>query len=373
MQGLYTALASGKDVKLSTDIDCSGSEWNPVGTEENPFTGTFDGNGYKISNLTITGDNNVALIAFAGDGAIIKNLNLENVNINSERNAAGVISEATGGLTLENIKVSGTINAANYAAGLVNFPDNATISNCENNAEINAKYSAGISAWIEGSAKVNNVTNNGKIIGETAAAGVVVNFIGNIKNAVNNGEVVSNGTWAAGGIVSRAEKASTYEYCFNYGNVTSTVDNANSSAAGILGQVLKTATLNYCANYGNITAEGSYAAGIAYSLYGGITANYCYNNGTINGADGAGAVAPKPQYGSNDNAKNCLNAGTITSNGKTYQGANNNVSCYYYSGNSLLNVSNNEVAEQQAVLQTLNGGTDTNFFTISNGKISVER
>ena len=104
-----------------------------------------------------------------------------------------------------------------------------------------------------------------------------------------------------------------------------------------------TATLAYCANYGTITAEQCYAAGIAYSLYGNVNASYCYNNGTISGADGAGGIAPKAQFGDGDKANYCLNAGVITSsNGLVYQASNNNVSCFYYDGsNTLLNVNDN--------------------------------
>lgn len=347
MQGLSRALASGKDVKLSADIDCSGSEWTPVGTEENPFVGTLDGNGYKISNLTISNAECAALIAEAGENVTIKNLVLENVNINSTTYAAGVVFEAKKGLKIENVKVSGTISSA---------------------------YTGGIVGWSGESANIANVINNASIEGTEGAAGIAYNFGGEIKNAINEGEVVSNGSAPAGGIVAVQGAASTYEYCFNYGDVKTIVDNVNSSAAGILGHTPASgATINYCANYGNITAEQSYAAGIACSLYGGIAANYCYNNGAINGKYGAGAIAPKPKYGSKDNAKNCLNAGTITSDGKTYQGANNNESCYYYSGNSLLNVSNNEIENEREVLQTLNGGTDTSFFAVSSGKISVVR
>ena len=131
--------------------------------------------------------------------------------------------------------------------------------------------------------------------------------------------------------------------------------------------------MNYCANYGNITAQQSYAAGIAYSLYGNITASYCYNAGAISGADGAGAIAPKAQYGANDAAKYCLNAGSVTSaNGKVYQGSNKNTSCYYYSNGELLNVSNNTVVAEADALAVLNGGADTDFFGTENGQIIVK-
>ena len=123
----------------------------------------------------------------------------------------------------------------------------------------------------------------------------------------------------------------------------------------------------------NITATNSYAAGIAYSLYGTINASYCYNHGNISGADGAGGIAPKAQYGSGDKANYCLNGGVITSsNGIAYQASNNNVECFYYHNGDLLNVSDNSVATSADALALLNGGADANFFEVDNGKIVVK-
>ena len=132
--------------------------------------------------------------------------------------------------------------------------------------------------------------------------------------------------------------------------------------------------MNYCANYGNITAEQSYAAGIAYSLYGSINASYCYNSGAIAGADGAGGIAPKAQFGVGDKANYCLNAGVVTSSGGlTYQASNNNLSSFYYSGDDLLNVVGGAAVTADDALAILNGGADNTFFTKDAGKVVVVR
>lgn len=38
---------------LMGDIDLAGVDWSPIGSDEIPFTGSLNGNGFKISNLTI--------------------------------------------------------------------------------------------------------------------------------------------------------------------------------------------------------------------------------------------------------------------------------------------------------------------------------
>ena len=68
--------------KLVADIDLSTIEWTPIGSEATPFTGVLEGNGYKIKNLTITTTvSNIAGL-FGVSSGTIKNIILEDVNIN---------------------------------------------------------------------------------------------------------------------------------------------------------------------------------------------------------------------------------------------------------------------------------------------------
>ena len=363
-----------KTIKLMGDIDLGDDEWLPIGKSDKMFAGTFDGNGKTISNMTIEKEY-AAFMAYTSENVTIENITFENVNINSTKHAAGVVCIAAKGLTLENIKVSGKITATSYAGGIVHNATDISIEDCENNANINASRAAGIASWVTSGANIKNVKNTGNITGTTGASGIAHGFAGSISNAINEGDVKSTGEEPAAGIAGVQNAASTYEYCFNYGDVTTTKDNPNSSAAGILGHTPGTeAKFSYCANYGNVIAEQSYAAGIGYSLYGTVVANYCYNAGAVTGADGAGAIAPKAQYGANDTANYCLNAGTITSsNGTVYQGSNKNNSCFYYDANGgLKDVTENEEKTADEALTILNGGEDTDFFELKDGKIYVK-
>lgn len=368
---------AGQTIELTAPIELNSEYWTPIGTAENVFNGTFDGNNYVVSNLKVESEGHGAMFAYVGANTVIKNFNLENVDIKAKY-AAGVLAEANDAVVVENITVSGNVYGKGYAAGVVCFNSYSadpaiTIKNCTNNATVTSQRAGGIGAWITGNSNIKNVVNNGDISGTISAAGITNRIAGTIKNAVNYGTIVGNDTEASAGIAGTATAATTFEYCYNYGNVTTTMDNANSSAAGILGQAAsKDAIFNYCANFGEIVAEQSYAAGIGYSLYGTITANYCYNAGAVNGADGAGAIAPKAQYGANDTAKYCLNAGEITSAKKVYQGSNKNTSCFYYNNGVLLNVADNAVVAVDAALAVLNGGADAQFFANENGVIVVK-
>lgn len=376
---LQAALGTAMEIKLAADIDLSGAAWTPVGTESAPFLGSIDGMGHKLVGLNAAGDY-AALIAFAGANTSVKNVVLEDVNIDSSKYGAAVVAVGNDNVVIENVTVSGTVKAASYAAGIValnsiNEDPSITIKNCTNNATVTSNRAGGVAAWMTGNSVIEGCVNNGDVTGAISACGITNRIAGSVKNCVNNGTIVGNGTEASAGIAGTQTAASSYEYCYNYGNVTTTKDNANSSAAGILGQANKAATINYCANYGAITAEKSYAAGIAYSLYGTITASYCYNEGAVIGEEAAGGIAPKAQYGANDTAKYCLNAGALTATsakGKVYQGSNKNTSSYYYNAGALLNVADNTAVAEADALAVLNGGADADFFAVEAGQIVVK-
>ena len=293
--GLQVALASDVDFVMTSDIDMAGLAWSPVGTEEAPFTSTFDGNGYTIFNLKI---DDIGMFAYVGENAVIKNLKFDNVSVDGGYSA--VVANYAEKATFENIEIlSGNIDVEKYGASIVFEAYNITITDCVNRANVTAGYSAsGIGGWVYTST-VDGCENYGDVVGANRAGGICANFSGTMTNCTNNGNVTSTGSMPAGGIVGVLGGASTIENCTNNGNVTTTADNANASAAGILAQTPSAkVTIKSCTNNGNITAEKSHAAGIGVSLYGGITAEGCANTGVIVGGDGAAdVVAAKGVFG----------------------------------------------------------------------------
>ena len=90
---------------LANDIDCSGfGNFEPIGTSwSNPFNGTFDGKGYKITNLYINRSSTdcVGLFGRTGSGSKITNVGLEEVNVNGS-NEVGGLAGYNEGETIEN-------------------------------------------------------------------------------------------------------------------------------------------------------------------------------------------------------------------------------------------------------------------------------
>ncbi len=79
-----------KNYRLMADIDLSSVDFAPIGSEEIPFTGRFEGNGKTLSNLSIergAASQNLGLFGCI-KGAEIVNLTLENAASRAEAASA---------------------------------------------------------------------------------------------------------------------------------------------------------------------------------------------------------------------------------------------------------------------------------------------
>ena len=105
---------TGKYFRVTTDIDCTGLDFNPIGiSDDHAFMGTFDGNKKIISNLQVTGVL-AGLFGYVLDGNV-SNLTLYKCNIKGDNSNeacyAGAIAGKVGGTGSSNIcnnKVTGT-------------------------------------------------------------------------------------------------------------------------------------------------------------------------------------------------------------------------------------------------------------------------
>jgi hypothetical protein len=70
------------DIDLGADPWNTGEGWKPIGTLYSQFTGTYNGDGFTISNLTINRPSEVAVGLFGStNGVYIENVNLENADV----------------------------------------------------------------------------------------------------------------------------------------------------------------------------------------------------------------------------------------------------------------------------------------------------
>ena len=129
---------------LANDIDLTDFDFHPIGTADNPFTGTLIGNGYSINNLTLDrgSEDNVGLFRFL-DGAKILDLGIKNVDIVG-RTTVGTVAGEVKDAILYKIATSGTVEARNSdGGGLVGKILKGVIEDSYSNCDLKGDQSLG--------------------------------------------------------------------------------------------------------------------------------------------------------------------------------------------------------------------------------------
>ncbi len=154
---------AGKTVRLAKDIDLDSREWTPIGgnnttdTGGKAFQGTFDGQGYSISNLRVS--SNYYYVGFFGNSkGTIRNLGIRSGSVKGANKAAGLAGLATG--TISSCYSRATVSSAGYAGGLVGMGSKTVIENSYAQASVTSSGSAGgLIAYFASSTTEARITN----------------------------------------------------------------------------------------------------------------------------------------------------------------------------------------------------------------------
>lgn len=144
------------NVKLDRDIDLTGVDWKRI---KGYYRGTFDGQGHRITGLSINmeGEEFASLFSDIGENGTVKNLQLEKVDYTGTDESYGIATNNLGTITA--CSVTGTLTASDYVAGIV-YGNRGTITACWFNGALSASSSYGI---VRNNAKISAVPNGGVI------------------------------------------------------------------------------------------------------------------------------------------------------------------------------------------------------------------
>lgn len=173
----FFAMSSG-NYRLENDIDFSGVSYRQVGSLEQPFSGTLDGAGHTLKNISGT------FSAFGCVTGTVKNLTAE---IRVEENAAsgtvysGFVGFLKGG-RIENCIVNGSIEIQSsdarlsvYAGGVAGRSAGGTVEKCTSNADISVAntaevYAGGVVGYNGGEAELDAQIVSSAHYGNVSAA-----------------------------------------------------------------------------------------------------------------------------------------------------------------------------------------------------------
>ena len=219
------------NITLDTDIDLTGKDWTPIGTDyDNSYKGTFDGGGHTITGLTFTtNDEYAGLFGWLNRAGTVKNVVMEGVQITSNQiyggSIGGVVGYSWG--TIENCSVSGSVSGTVYVGGVVGAQIDGSITGCSSSATVKGTVDVG---------GVAGQTNSSATLTACYATGNVTIEIAPKKNIAGGGLVGMNA-------------GSSLLACYATGNVTSTGSSTGYvHIGGFLGDNYTTVTACYWKN-----------------------------------------------------------------------------------------------------------------------------
>lgn len=286
------------DYILDNSIDLLGFPWVPIGTYDNPFTGTLNGQNHTIKNLFYddgTNENYAGLFGVCG----------------SASSPDSLVYNIYEGVTVHDLKLDNFILKGQYACGaLCGFFDNMQATNVHvNNVNVFANdgffskfafggmggdtYGGGLIPSTFTNCSVNNVTISGSALegvggfcgsmtvdfGYLPTDNVYVTTNCYAKN-VNLLGVNATGCTQFGGFAGFCE--GVFEKCFSQGKIT----NVNSRGGGFAGWVDWT-VLKDCYSHVNIVGDtgSSNAIGgfVGYLVHMIVSITNCRASGTVTG------------------------------------------------------------------------------------------
>ncbi len=266
-----TGNAPGDVWRNSTTADAAGNYgFVPLGSDATPFTGSLQGNGYSISDLTIgrPTSTSVGLIANLGAAGSVEDLTLESADVMGFNAVGGLIGKNSG--TLLDVAVyDSTVSGSGGVGGVIgkNF-GNAFSLTSNSDVTGSGTYVGGVvgyngapqsgtstatatlsNAVFEGTVTDTgaNVENDvGGVVGYNASSGLVINSQG--------GGTVTGAGYAVGGLVGK-----------NYGGVEfSYVEDSNITGAAAVGGLIgkNFGTVAYDSTEYSTVAGGEYVGGL---------------------------------------------------------------------------------------------------------------
>lgn len=187
--------------ELTKDIDLSGEAWTPIGIGDAfyagtpSYSGTFDGKGHTIKNLSI----------------------------DSSAHYVGLFGYVYGG-TIRNLTVSGSVKGSEHTGGIAGAANGGTFENCANQCAVQGGTTGGIIGFAteEGILIVRDCYNVGSITTTTgnSVGGIIgqcINTSGTIRNCYNAGTVT--GTASVGAIIGNPVSDRIYNCYYLDGSV----------------------------------------------------------------------------------------------------------------------------------------------------------
>jgi len=215
------------------NINCEEQAWElPVGTEEHPFNGTYEGYDYYILGLrqtsTQTGGQIGGLFGVIGEGGIVQNLSVVDFDYSEPAEIAGGLAGINRGT------IAGCGSGINISSSAIIFRNGQPVPISTLNSDVNGTVSGGLAGRNEG---IIQDSRSNAVVSGSVAGGIAGENTGRISNIYNTGTVTGTaGTeGVAGGIAGKNLGAGSIQYGYSnkivsgnvIGGIAGTSENTN--------------------------------------------------------------------------------------------------------------------------------------------------
>ena len=274
------------NIALMNDLDLTGFSWTPFGAIA-PFKGTFNGQGYGVSGVTVN-EPSTDDVGFFGYtlGSNIENLHI-NDTITGSYYVGGLVGDQSGG-TITDSYATGSVKGSNSVGGLVGAQSGGAITDSYATASVNVSGSvAGGLVGFQENGTIADSYATGSVNGSNYVGGLVgSSYVSNLIGSYATGSV--EGSTDVGGLVGGFGQGNSISD--NYFDTTTTGQSqgiGSGSLPGVFGEVdtaMKTeATFS--------SWDFSKTWGISSAIHQG----YPYLRNTISSGNSGGLVGQMPE------------------------------------------------------------------------------
>ena len=257
----------GKTITQTADLSLGGKQWTPIGTDDNPFMGRYEGSSMTISGLKITNIGpsgvNLGMFGFIHAYGKVLGIKLLGVSITGYNSTGAVVGYNYG--TVQECSVTGSVEG-HLSVGCVAGYNIGTVQSCSVNGSVTS-FGAG-----------------GGIGGVVGANG----YIGVVDLCTFSGTV--SGSYETGGIAGQNSGGTVTGSHFTSGAVSGSED----YVGGVVGRSYgANATVSGCSFSGSsVTGSGNYVGGVVGGANDNIDAlvELCSATGSITGVEYVGGV-----------------------------------------------------------------------------------
>ena len=307
------------DYELAANIDCSDiANFEPVGgwNGQDPFTGTFDGKGFRILNLVVNraADDYIGLFGYT-NGATLQNVIISTATMTGDDGVAVLIGYSFG-CTISQCAVAGTVTGDMNIGGLIGYSSGDILSECSSDVAVTGDIGVGGLVGYGSVITVSHCHAIGNVVGAGGSKVNIGGFVGSLAGASTISDSYATGDVTGddyiGGFVGFSTGTTgLVRRCYATGDVT-----AITCAGGFIGN--GGIIWQDCFARGAVTATVDYAGGFT-SVDAADTFLNCYSTGAVAAPANAGGFC-----GADDNGgtfTQCFwdtqTSGQLTSQGGT--------------------------------------------------------